>query len=100
MSTPAVLPCCRRISRKGKETVIFETASGQRITLNELAATVTVEDGNGNLIRLDVSGVTIQSAARVNVQAAAVEINAGILKVNSPMTSFSGTIKADTLIAN
>jgi len=100
MSTTATLSCCRRVGRKGREQLIFETAAGQRITLDETSATVSIEDTSGNQVRLTPTGIVIQTTAKLTINAASAEINASVLSVNAGMASFSGVVKADTLMAN
>ncbi len=96
MSTTPTLPCCRRT----KTQIIFETAAGQRITLQNSPGSILIEDSNGNTIRLDSTGINILSSAKVVVSSSQVEISASVVTVNASMTTFAGTIKADTLIAN
>jgi hypothetical protein len=100
MRPPTALPCCRHTIVKGDERLVIETASGQRITLHQSSASVLIEDANGNTIRLDPSGITISSAAKVVLSTAQVEINASTVTVNAPTARFSGVLQADTLIAN
>ena len=101
MATHAPLPCCRRSILKGQETLVIETSSGQHITLQNSPASVLIEDANGNTVRLDASGITITTAAKLTVNAAAqVEISAPQVAVNAATVNFSGIIQADTVIAN
>jgi hypothetical protein len=100
MSTRAPLPCCRHTIVKGDEQLIIETASGQRITLQQSSASVLIDDANGNTIRLEPSGITITAAEKVIISTSKVEINASIVTVDAAMAKFSGVVQADTLIAN
>ena len=100
MSTRAPLPCCRHTIAKGGEQLVIETGSGQRITLQQSSASVLIEDANGNTIRLDSTGISITAAARIVLSTPQVEINASSVIVNAAMTTFSGVVQADTLIAN
>jgi hypothetical protein len=100
MPPRAPLPCCRHTIVKNDEQLIIETASGQRITLQKSSASVLIEDANGNTIRLDPSGITISSAAKVVVSTTQVEINASTVTVNAATARFSGVLQTDTLIAN
>jgi hypothetical protein len=99
MST-RTLPCCRHTIVEGDEQLIIETASGQRITLHQSSASVLIEDANGNTIRLNPSGITINAAANVVVSTSQVEISASMVTVNAPMAKFSGVVQADTVITN
>ena len=100
MSTRAPLPCCRHTIIEGDEQLVIETASGQRITLQQSSISVLIEDANGNTIRLDPTGITITAGEKVVISASQVEISAGMVTVNAAMTKFSGAIEADTVMAN
>jgi len=94
MATHSHLPCCRRSDSKGgQEVLVIETSSGQHITLQNSPASVVIEDANGNVIRLDPSGIIITSVSQIAITAAMVTVNAS-------MTNFSGVVQADTVIAN
>jgi uncharacterized protein involved in type VI secretion and phage assembly len=84
----------------GREQLVLETPRGQRVTLHDGPGTVTVEDANGNSIKLEASGITVTSAGKVTVNAATAEISAATLTVNAGMSSFSGVVRADTVITN
>jgi uncharacterized protein involved in type VI secretion and phage assembly len=86
--------------QSGQETLKLETPAGQKLTLSDGPSTVKVEDANGNSITLDSSGVTVQASAKVTVSASSVSVSAGTVTVDSAMSSFSGVVKCDTLIAS
>lgn len=84
----------------GQEKLILETPGGQKLTLKDGPGTVEVVDSNGNSIKMEPSGITINAAAKVTVTAGAqVEVNAGMVTVNAAMSKFSGVIQCDTMIA-
>ena len=89
-----------RFSDDSPSAVVMETPGGQRVTLQDGAGAVRIEDGNGNAITLDSSGVTIRAIAKVTVNGATVDVNAGAVTVNAGMSKFSGTVQCDTLISN
>jgi uncharacterized protein involved in type VI secretion and phage assembly len=84
----------------GHETLVVETPAGQRITLRDTPPGVEITDTNGNTVKLEGAGITVTAAAKVTVSAAAAEISAGTLTVNAGMSTFSGVVKADTVITN
>jgi uncharacterized protein involved in type VI secretion and phage assembly len=84
----------------GQETLKLETPGGQKVTLKDGPGSITIEDSNGNSIKLETSGITINAAAKVSVQAASVDVTAGMVKVDAAMSKFSGVVKCDTLITN
>ena len=88
-----------RIDDKASSLVI-ETTAGQRITLQDGPGTVRVEDQNGNSITLAPAGITVTAGTKVTVNAAMVELSAGMLTVNSGMSKFSGVVQCDTLMSN
>ena len=84
----------------GQEKMILETPGGQKLTLKDGPGTVEVVDSNGNSIKMEPSGITINAAAKVTITAGAqVEINAGMVTVNAAMSKFSGVVQCDTMIA-
>jgi uncharacterized protein involved in type VI secretion and phage assembly len=83
----------------GQEQLVLETPGGQKVTLKDGPGSLTLEDSNGNSIKLEPSGVTVTAAAKVTVNAATAEISAATLTVNAGMSKFSGVIQAPTVIA-
>ena len=92
--------CCRRVTVQGHEQLIIETVAGQRVTLKDGAASILIEDSNGNSIILENGKVTVSSPARLVLQAPIVEISGSQVEVNAATLRCSGVIQADTLIAN
>lgn len=86
--------------QSGQEKFICETPGGQKVTLKDGPGAVTIEDSNGNSIKLEASGITITASAQVKVQCATMEVSAGMVTVNAGMSKFSGVVQCDTLITN
>lgn len=84
----------------GQEQLIMETPGGQRITLKDGPGAVEVVDSNGNSVKLETSGITVNASAKVTVTASLVEVSASMVTVNSGMSKFSGVVQADTVICN
>ena len=84
----------------GQEQFIVETPGGQKITLKDGPGSITIEDSNGNSIKLETSGITVTAAAKVTVNASTMEISAGMVTVNAGMSRFNGVVQADTVISN
>ena len=84
----------------GQEQFIAETPGGQKVTLKDGPGTITVEDSNGNSIKLESAGVTITAASKVTINAAQVAVSAGMVTVDAGMSKFSGVVQCDTLISN
>lgn len=86
--------------RSGQETMTLETPGGQSVTLKDGPGSITLQDSNGNSIKLETAGITVQAAAKVKVDAPMVEVSAGMVKVDAAMSKFSGVVKCDVLISN
>jgi uncharacterized protein involved in type VI secretion and phage assembly len=84
----------------GQERLILETPGGQKVTLKDGPGVLQLEDSNGNSVKLDAAGVTVVAAAKVTVQASQVCVSASMVQVDAGMSSFSGVVKADTVICN
>jgi uncharacterized protein involved in type VI secretion and phage assembly len=84
----------------GQEQFIVETPGAQKITLKDGPGSVTIEDSNGNSIKLEPSGITVTTSAKATLNASTVEISAGMVTVNAGMSKFSGVVQADTVISN
>ena len=84
----------------GQEQMILETPGGQKITLKDSPAAIEIEDSNGNSIKLESAGITIVASAKVTVNASQVNVSASMVQVDAGMSSFSGIVKADTVICN
>lgn len=86
--------------QSGQEKLILETPAGQKITLQDGPSSIEVVDANGNSVKLESSGITVVSSAKVTIQASTVEVTAGSVTVNAGMSKFSGVVQADTVITN
>jgi uncharacterized protein involved in type VI secretion and phage assembly len=84
----------------GRESLILETPGGQKATLKDGPGSIELVDSNGNSVKLDTSGITINAAAKVTISASTVEVSAGMVTVNAGMSKFSGVVQADTVISN
>lgn len=86
--------------RDGQERFEVETPEGQRLVLKDGPGEVTIEDKNGNSVKLTTGGVKVTASARVEVAASAVKVSAGLVEVDAGMSRFSGVVQCDTLITN
>jgi uncharacterized protein involved in type VI secretion and phage assembly len=85
--------------QRGQETLTLETPGGQTLRLEDGPGTITCEDSNGNSITMESAGITIQAASKVKVQAATVDVSAGMVTVDTAMAKFSGVVKCEVLIS-
>jgi uncharacterized protein involved in type VI secretion and phage assembly len=84
----------------GRETLKLETPGGQTVTLKDGPGTIEVADSNGNSVKLEPAGITVNAAAKVTITASTAEVSVGMLTVNAGMSKFSGVVQADTVITN
>lgn len=84
----------------GQEKMILETPGGQKVTLKDGAGAIEIQDSNGNSIKLESAGITINASAKVTVSASQVTVSTSLLTVDAGMSKFSGVVKADTVITN
>jgi len=84
----------------GQETLTLETPGGQKVTLKDGPGSIEVKDSNGNSLKMETSGITVNASAKVTINASTAEISAGMLTVNAGMSKFSGVVQADTVITN
>ena len=85
---------------QGRESFIVETPGGQKITLKDGPGSVEIVDSNGNSMKLETSGITVNASAKVTVTGSMVEVSASMVKVSAPMAQFSGTVQAQTVICS
>ena len=79
---------------KGAPKITLTTNRGHRIVLDDGATELTIQHSGGSVISINAAGVIrIQSTLSVDVQATTVN-------VTSPMSTFSGIVKAQTVIAD
>lgn len=86
--------------QQGAETLILETPGGQKLILKDGPGAVTLEDSNGNSVKLETSGITVTASAKVTINASQVAVSAGMVTVDAGMSKFSGVVQADTVITN
>src|SRR5262249_35824665 len=84
----------------GQENCIVETPGGQKITLHDGPGSVEIVESNGNSVKLETSGITVNASAKVTVTASTVEITASMVTVNAGMSKFSGAVQAASVITN
>jgi len=86
--------------QSGQESLTLETPAGQTITLKDGPGQIEIADSNGNTIKLEASGISIETAARLSISASQVSVSASMVSVDAGMSNFSGVVRADTVICN
>ena len=84
----------------GAVRATLETPGGQRVELRDGEAGCTLEDSQGNRIVLEAAGITIQTKGTLTISASKVDVSAGSVSVNAGISTFSGVVKADTVITS
>lgn len=84
---------------QGREKLTLETPGGQKLTLKDGPGAVTIEDANGNTVKLEASALTIQASASVKIEAPKVDVSAGMVTVDTALAKFSGVVKCEVLQA-
>ncbi len=86
--------------QNGQEGFIVETPGGQSITLRDGPGSIEIADCNGNSVKFETAGITVNASAKVTINASQVNISSGMVIVDAGMTKFSGVVQCDTLISN
>ena len=86
--------------QNGQETIAFSTPGGVTGELTDTGGGKFEVHAAGATITIDSQGISIQSPAKIKVQASQIEITSGIVNVNAGFSKFSGVVKCDTLISN
>ncbi|MBI1762137.1 MAG: type IV secretion protein Rhs [Acidobacteria bacterium] len=84
----------------GQEKMVLETPGGQKITLKDGPGSIEVVDSNGNSVKLESAGITINAAAKVTISASQITLRAPIVSVDAGNTNISGVTRTDTHISN
>ena len=78
----------------------IKTPGGKTVIIKEGISAVSFQDCNGNSVKLDAQGISINVPSKVILNASAVEITSGIVTVNAGLSKFSGALQCDTIITN
>ncbi|MDX1665386.1 MAG: phage baseplate assembly protein V [Candidatus Promineifilaceae bacterium] len=84
----------------GAVSLTLSTPGGHSLVFDDGDLSITATDSSGNTIKMDSSGVTITASANIQMQASQVQVDAGMVTVNSGFSRFSGVVQCDTLISN
>ncbi|MCP3963671.1 MAG: hypothetical protein GY719_38030 [bacterium] len=85
--------------RSGEATLSLTTPGGVSAELTDLGGGKLELVSAGTTVTLDAGGVSVETGARVEVQASQVEVNAGQVSVNAAVSTFSGVVRCDVLQA-
>jgi uncharacterized protein involved in type VI secretion and phage assembly len=82
----------------GSEKLVVETPGGQKITLQDGAGTITIQDSNGNQIQTGSSGLTIQSSGTISLTGSQIELSASQVSVSGGIATFSCAVNASVSV--
>lgn len=85
---------------KGQETFTVELPNNRKLVLANRAESFLVKDEAGNSIHMTGNGVKITAGLKVEIDCSKAVINAGDLTVNAATATFSGIVKADSVVTN
>jgi uncharacterized protein involved in type VI secretion and phage assembly len=84
----------------GQETCIIETPGGNKITLKDGAASIALEDSNGNSMKLESSGISITAASQLTIDSPTITMSSGSITMNAASVTASGVVQSTTCIAS
>ncbi len=85
----------------GNNRKVLRSRNGVTITLDDQAGqeSIAIMDGNGNVVELRSTGITVNASSKVTLNASVVELSAAMLNVNAGMSKFNGVVQCDSLIS-
>jgi phage baseplate assembly protein V len=96
----AVWGATQKPPERKPERTLIRTKHGATVLLDDGSDAIEVSDLHGNVVKLAPDGITIRAASRLTVTASIVEIEAGTVKVDAPISEFSGLVQCDALATN
>ena len=84
----------------GKEMLTLQTPAGQSVTLQDSPASITIQDSNGNSLKMEAAGITLTTSGKITLNASTAEVSSGSVNVNAGMSAFSGVVQSPTVLAD
>ena len=85
---------------QGSEAMTLETPGGNKIVIQDGPGSITLSDSNGNSIKLDSSGITLNTTAQITMSASQTQVTSGLVTVNAGMSQFNGATNHDSIMTN
>lgn len=85
---------------QGSEAMTLETPGGNKIVIQDGPGSITLSDSNGNSIKLDSSGITLNTTAQITMSASQTQVTSGLVTVNAGMSQFNGATNHDLIMTN
>ena len=83
----------------GEAKIQFTTPGGVSGELTDAGGGKVELVAGGSKVTLEPAGITLETGAKVSVQASQVEVTAGQVTVNAALSTFNGIIKCDVIQA-
>lgn len=83
----------------GQEKVEIETPSGVKATLTDASGGSIKMEAAGNTLTMDTQGVSIQATSKFKVSAGQIEMQAGQVKIDTALASFTAAVKCEIMKA-
>jgi hypothetical protein len=80
--------------------IVLATPDGDAATITVAPHEIELSTPDGNAVRIGPAGIDVTAPGRIRVSATRAEITAGAVTVDAGMSTFSGVLKADTVITN
>jgi uncharacterized protein involved in type VI secretion and phage assembly len=84
----------------GNVKFTIDTPGGQKIHCVDAPASIEISDSNGNSIKMDTGGITLNTSFNVTINATMLKVSASMVTVDAGMSRFSGVVQSDTNITN
>ncbi len=83
-----------------QSTIELETSNGVKLTLKDQGSGQCTLNCGATTITVDDAGVSIQTSGKLEARASSVQVSAPTVNVDAAMSTFSGVVRCDVLIAS
>lgn len=87
------------IVEENQPTIHLETPGGAVAKITDQGGGKMTVNAGGATIKVEPSGVTVETGAKISLSASTLEVSAGMVTVDAGFSSFSGVLQCDTLLA-
>ncbi len=87
------------IVEENQPSIHLETPGGAVARITDQGGGKMTVNAGGASIKIEPSGVTVETGAKVSISASTLEVSAGMVTVDAGLSRFSGVLQCDTLVA-
>ena len=87
------------IVEENQPTIHLETPGGAVAKITDQGGGKMTVNAGGATVKIEPSGVTVETGAKISLSASTLEVSAGMVTVDAGFSSFSGVLQCDTLLA-